>query len=1703
MSIRTRRIALFGLVVGLLLGVSTKAPAADVYMTMVETKEIKTLHGKRETDVPTDQKISFAWSDQPFAIHIPFEMETRTVRNIDYTKEYLFRYYLRGFGPVPNRVKKDMFWNLVKTAAGVFRADRQVIDKRSGLKYWSYGRSAVAIVNRSVSGVSGHSASKCSGAVPLGPGPVVFWLTIDPRRLDHVGGTAWTIFGEKTAGTLFYDILVKEKVDDQFEFKSVDSGQFDFEIRQNGWQVRRFDTTITGDWQPRRPKPGGITQYIADIDSSVRRASIISKHRFTRLGGREAVAKGRAVPQEDFDWQLKIDLPSPIYDHASWDYEYEIRCLRSPRPAGDRRGSGDETWGLSLASRPKLFVWEYPIDQAARVKPRALFYADYYVNQYRWTSKPGARLPVATKQTSWPTPIRHTSLKVNPDEFIDPKISVVLPAEWTADREAGPHRLLTLEQEFSPFDVAAKNRPKKRINIYAMRLSELTDNRADRVRTVARGPVRSKDDGYYKWKAQNIDDDESRRRRITAILMELSSITNELHGLDAEFMALLGQLYLMPSEEDLFGRGLVPATILNDDVRTFRDGAAGRRYMIGKLQPEVIRKQMKDLRDKEIQPKRDAREPLVREAEQEFQKLIDSAVAQDKRSAGRRPDVKETIKELKKDQLILEMKLYEEAGRLTTQEVRERLRELTKHDGRVGAHARTALAMWFWESARLDDRKVYKARLDEMLRAGGEQGSHESTLSNLAAFVGLIDPADPRTKPSDDRYVKAVRANRHEAVVQLRKIVAADPNDYYARLSLCKIESWYMNQFARKLDREKKVTLEGFYMYLKTRDISPDDISSDVWEQVRYNWGAGWLNHLFNYIDEPGAMADEAIAVQESTAMHLVSIQLIRRLLNLGIPLRGIVALKHEDLDQNLRFGTIHGKRIPLGRAHRLVKDMHQTLDLPDVKLFVEAKTIADMQAFEKQFKFDYYAVIDPDQGYVELLFELTSPKNMIMFYAGKHFPIFLGNSSIAQKFAHRVIGAKGLAYLGGAALSYTESRLLTKLLVTLTGYVVAHRLAEESGIPHATDIVNVLFFINAHEAAANLIVQSGVRYGVLQAAVNQVASQAAEAKVRHEARGRMIDKAGQTLDDVDQSISSGKGITEAQRQELEVLLREIEASIPPSPPKPGGTPLLDRAANPSPSPNTPNPNVPVTVTAPARVVTVTASNTDREMAAYDTLLKALKAMARGDAAEAQRALDMARNLSKLVKGDLTDLNKRIEGAQNALKVAFKNPPSAKPAPLDRAIRVITDPGKFLDEAAYAVPRSGRHMRMGDFMLTKYEYDHAIASYRKAADQARKNYQFAQAELAESKIILIETARRARLTEVNAAAEAVRFATDTPISPKAVKDVGTLLDSGKTFTSLNQGEDIGSKWALLVEDTQGAKYVLKMEWIPGDREAEHLAAGLAKPLRRFGLDVPETHLVSYGRRTVKITYKDTKSGSIVTKDQEISGYGVLIRHVPNADKTLRDLTEAEILGRRRAYAVQRLLRAVMGDPDGHGGNVIPAADFRLRAIDFGMGRVRKAAGEPIKQYSHIKPGSEAEFMDNCLNLPSHPHFHQPKLEGMYKWINRLDEMLDYDTDFKLAVDELKRVRKDPGPNGLKSIIENRCREADGTLDKVLVDEVFKVYSERIDNLEAVLRKRLRQHVPPTSPTDPYRDEILKGAFVQPEPVRSLNRRFHYGLAAAA
>ncbi|MBT7161619.1 MAG: hypothetical protein HN904_02505, partial [Victivallales bacterium] len=318
----------------------------------------KRMEYKRKKDhqvlVPTEQQVQFAWSDQPFAIHLPFQMRLQDVDGYQYTPRYALKYYVTGFGPYdkvetlekfkekwyrkqdaeekarpkteeerqaererddpppevkPKKEPRKGHFGLASSSIGLYRLDGQTLSRTTEypLHWYNVAKSwqrtyAVANLDRSERGRERlqenkwpHTVKSSVGFSPASSGKAAFFLTFDPRKRGD-NTYMWDYVGEKTEGTFHYQIEEKIKDDetDTWKQKVIAEGEVKITIRQNGFQVQRIETGRRGWWGRLRGnnKPDEETTFF-EGEPKAAGSAITFESTWRTVAGSEKLAKRR------------------------------------------------------------------------------------------------------------------------------------------------------------------------------------------------------------------------------------------------------------------------------------------------------------------------------------------------------------------------------------------------------------------------------------------------------------------------------------------------------------------------------------------------------------------------------------------------------------------------------------------------------------------------------------------------------------------------------------------------------------------------------------------------------------------------------------------------------------------------------------------------------------------------------------------------------------------------------------------------------------------------------------------------------------------------------------------------------------------------------------------------------------------------------------------------------------------------------------------------------------------------------------------------------------------------------------------------------------------------------------------------------------------------------------------------------------------
>ncbi|MBM3335906.1 hypothetical protein FJY63_14705, partial [Candidatus Sumerlaeota bacterium] len=328
------------------------------YMTKAVLKEITFGSTKEQVWVPTEEKIAFAWSDQPFAVHIQYQMDTE-VRNhmaaigaaptpVVCSLEYEMTCHVRGF------VGADKQWNFAPRLrqAGCCRLDGQSFYRGRQAEPYRLLGCVLWNLDRSPNAKPGVAHLGDYG-VP-GPGLVDVWFVLDPRWGDCARGLEQA--GDRLTGKLVVQIdvlprellpLEKDAYGNPFpwatpskikERRRILDTEFEIAIRHNAWVPRTMKVELRGDWN-HDLEDGDPELRVQDIGANMAGPTVTSSHRVARAA---SATSGWATA----DVAVVLEMPPRIYDHAETKGKLHMKELACTGQYGARYGihRNDGVW---------------------------------------------------------------------------------------------------------------------------------------------------------------------------------------------------------------------------------------------------------------------------------------------------------------------------------------------------------------------------------------------------------------------------------------------------------------------------------------------------------------------------------------------------------------------------------------------------------------------------------------------------------------------------------------------------------------------------------------------------------------------------------------------------------------------------------------------------------------------------------------------------------------------------------------------------------------------------------------------------------------------------------------------------------------------------------------------------------------------------------------------------------------------------------------------------------------------------------------------------------------------------------------------------------------------------------------------------------------------------------------------------------------
>ncbi len=1669
---KTRLSLLFGVVAAFLPAsciraqVPTAPPAGntDLFITTAEEQEFVVSGKKVKRWVPSTNRLAFVWSDQPFAVHMPFQLETKIEFGRVQSKPYRVSSWMSGFGTTTNYGGRSAPTVLT---AGLYRFDEQpCLQGDTNRFYFQYELRDL----RSMSVLLAGDRPATNTWMPtaflrsdlLGPARYAVWMVMDPRprwineqfepdlreteRLTSVSGISGSVWGtnETIKGGLnfvFEEVAVDPSKDRptpgefgrpapataarQATPGSKRTNSLDIMLKQNGWQLRSAAVTNFGNLAELRYKlnAGDSYEYL-DLGEKFVPSTFTSTHRATWR------SSDTNVPSKATDVRITVTFPTRLLDHAEqWT---SIDMQQVGKPGGtpyDARYGLDPSEGVVLLAHPFK-----PKDSTNAIYADVLNGRRDKFTAFLWNT-----WDAIDKSRDTNTGLSGERWWVNipsgaRGEYpFNPKGGGTLPGLWTADKKLDePQPILSADIKFWGTLKSTGTNVIKHVDFFAVRLSDLEDNREGFTVKDAPSVVASlPDDGYHDWLVRFHQQRERTEQRLQEIGLELRALSGEQRSLRSKWFKLLWfDMKAWPAD---------PAD--GDDLIESIGRYVGRGLTRGRwipTQPTITKQALEELKNNRdaIQPKIDAsrqeQAALIAEGTRLSKQLVESADVQtisSRENDQHLAEVKRTLDHMKDRHDLNRLYMMDAAGWHGSPELQQLLDET-----QFGSTAARELT-------KIMDAKSWLARAKSL---------------DMRLAVAVISPAP--VKPNSPTEMEAHRA-RMEAMRALHEALDAAPESIQARAVLKETELEMLGWIQRKLDHERHLSIAGFHRYLTTRGYNPGEakgwwdgfkeLNSAFWGSSPVTLGGG-LNWSGTN-STASTVADETILVQEAVAKNQVSLFAIQRLIRSGLTLKEIRKITDDQILEHLAFQTFERKELDRAKARKICQDIHETFaELYDLRALAEG----DMDEFEKFIERNYYATFDGSKTWSESIGDFFfSPLGIVMMFgpsavvrangqwvatvprgqlalleeAGRLervrdvFATTMKLEELGRRFTSTRVGGM-LADAVIADQKFLASRSLlerflnggARLAASVTIYCGAAELADESGIPGMRMLVDALGALGAEEMAFDILSRNGTPLRKLLTKCDEFAGVLA----KEEAELAQLTKAHEQLEAVQKSLAArAKPGTVPVLNDTE--LKQIEDAITKLPPPKKGT--------------------------------LKVAGTDKKEDAKGTLKAAADALKKGDTEEAKRALTG----SKALQGEMQMTLDAYGMALAKVREIYSKKPALRQTtpvePLKPIKQIPGNPPNFAPPGGYPSGPAGITLKYGDEAVQKGKLDEARDFYMHALEQAEQSKADEVAKFIQSRLDLISAA------EAESSSILRRGPARAPPSAQALEqthldEMLANLAAGKLELIPNPNRSANPVYFIQGKGDKKLNFVFKAL-----DDADKVACEVFGPLAANKLG-----LSSAQARRTKMTVPRLKDGKVLIVNgkpilEEVEGF--LVRAAEG--KELMEMTEATILALKEDYAKQRVLRLWMGDTDGHLRNILITPEGRLLPIDFDFGSLKKDG--KIRQ-AVMDTSSQKEFLENVLNFPAGVRqVNEQRIKlglgehgsaPLYTWLDRLDGMLSYD-EMAGTVKAIKDLCGERNGEALKEML----RQA---LPEEKVQEAFEALTERAGLLEEVLKTKFTQ-----------------------------------------
>ncbi|MFQ5763347.1 MAG: hypothetical protein ACE5GT_00315, partial [Rhodospirillales bacterium] len=334
--------------------------------------------------------------------------------------------------------------------------------------------------------------------------------------------------------------------------------------------------------------------------------------------------------------------------------------------------------------------------------------------------------------------------------------------------------------------------------------------------------------------------------------------------------------------------------------------------------------------------------------------------------------------------------------------------------------------------------------------------------------------------------------------------------------------------------------------------------------------------------------------------------------------------------------------------------------------------------------------------------------------------------------------------------------------------------------------------------------------------------------------------------------------------------------------------------------------------------------------------------------------------------------------------------------------------GDHRDDAGLALRRAEKHLYDGNLKvaLEMYRTAYLMEKERTRPDKDRQAY-------IKERHALAEAALRRRGTGPTGPPDS---AAKKPIGKTERKYIVTVIDNGGGEPILGSQHEVTR---VPVRDDEGkvkATVYVKRYLRTDEKREKKIPETPENARRKAEAEVMGSILMNeMGQNAPAARVAEFDDGSV----------GLVTRAVPDARK-LKDLAEHELFALRRQYGNQRVIRATMGDSDGHDGNIVVDARGNVWNVDFDQAiphglESRHFGGWTYEREEQLVEGTiryahgRVHKADEQVLAPKNRGFQRIEKEvktyASYGWMARADQLIRYeDVDGQIRRLEILKKR---------------------------------------------------------------------------------------------